>query len=106
MAKRNLVIYGWGNSGKTTIINTLYDRLKMIDPNLIIYRKRTQLGKKEDNDFTITITYKGKSIVLYSAGDKAEFIDEAMDIGRNFDILVCTCNMRLYQTYKNKFSNA
>lgn len=104
MAKRNLVIYGWGNSGKTTIINTLYDRLKMIDPNLIIYRKRTQLGKKEDNDFTITITYKGKSIVLYSAGDKAEFIDEAMDIGRNFDILVCTCNMRLYQTYKNKFN--
>lgn len=104
MAKRSIVIYGIGNAGKTTIINLLYHKLKDRDTNSIICRERKFLGKKEDNDFTITITYKGKSIVLYSAGDKAEFIDEAIDIGRNFDILVCTCNMRLYQTYKNKFN--
>lgn len=104
MAKRNILIYGKGNVGKTTILNTLYCKLQEKDSNSVIYREWKLLGKEEDNDFTITITYKGKSVVLYSAGDKAEFIDEAMDMGRDFDILVCTCNMSLYQTYKNKFN--
>lgn len=103
MAKRNLVIYGWGNSGKTTIINTLCDRLKMIDPNLIIYKKRTQLGKKEDNDFNIIVLYKGKSLVLYSAGDYLSSIEEALLLGEKYDILVCACHMSFYETCKVKF---
>ena len=78
MARRNLVIYGWGNAGKTTIINKLYNRLQNTDPNIVIYRERKQLGKIEDNDFSAIIIYKGRSIVLYSAGDYINSIDEAI----------------------------
>ena len=104
MARRNLVIYGWVNAGKTTIINKLYNRLQNTDPNIVIYRERKQLGEIEDNDFSAIIIYKGKSIVFYSAGDYINSIDEAISIGRNYDILVCACHRKFHGLYKSKFN--
>ncbi len=85
-----IMLYGPSESGKTTTINMVYEKLKKdslsenVSPREVI----------EDRDFKAIIRYKGQTIAFFSRGDYSREVNWIMtDYDKQkCDVLICACN--------------
>lgn len=86
-----IVIDGKGNCGKTTTINYVYKKLIEKEAESFNGYEKEKVGEGE-NDFKHVLYYQNMSIAFFSPGDSIEQIQEAVEFGKKFDILICACN--------------
>lgn len=102
------MLYGPSESGKTTTINMVYEKLKNdslsenVSPREVI----------EDRDFKAIIQYNGQKVAFFSRGDYSREVNRIMtDYDKqNCDVLICACNeknilplRRLQNVYMNVY---
>lgn len=86
-----LVVYGNSGTGKTTVINDIYDYL--IKKNAVIVTKRKKTGGNE-RDFTAVVSYKGKNIAFLSMGDYRKDVDVHVEKFKKNDIFITALNKK------------
>lgn len=86
-----ITVYGDGNTGKTTVINEIYDFL--IKNGATVVHKKKQIGG-DKNDFTAVLSYKGKNIAFLSMGDYRTVVDDYVLKFKNHDVFITALNKR------------
>ncbi|MBP3366673.1 MAG: hypothetical protein J6K96_06715 [Treponema sp.] len=86
-----ITIYGDGNTGKTTVINDIYDTL--INTGATVKHNKKQIGGNQ-NDFTAVLSYKGKNIAFLSMGDYRTVVDDYVNNYRKCDVFITALNKR------------
>ena len=84
-----LVVYGEGNTGKTTVVNDIYNELINKGAAVVVARKK--IGG-DINDFTGVLEYKGKKIGFLSMGDFRKKVDEYVSKYKKYDIFITALN--------------
>jgi hypothetical protein len=91
-----IMLLGPSEKGKTTTFNMLYATLAKWDyasKKLNILSPKVQLGSNP-NDFECTLSYKGKTVGLFSMGDESKPLTTAMFdyLNKECDVFICACN--------------
>lgn len=88
---RIIVVYGVGSTGKTTVINDIYNNLTKNGATLIKTKKKVGGNPK---DFEAVISYKGKSIAFLSMGDYRTIVDDYVNKNKKYDVFITALNKR------------
>ncbi len=106
--KEMIVLYGKGNTGKTTTIDHLHTLLTTNGFTVKAGTTKTNIGFSNPSDFHCSYTKLGNStsLILSSRGDKIQEIDRHLVIpylnsGHKPDIIVCTCRSQNSTSYKH-----
>jgi len=86
-----ILIAGKPNTGKSTTLNILYDKLTDKGARNII-EKRKPVGNKKENDFQCVINWNGKSVAIFSMGDILRDIINAIIQYAHCDIIILAYN--------------
>ena len=86
-----IVVYGKSGTGKTTIINDVYNNL--IQKGAAVKMPRKQVGANP-KDFEAVLTYQNKSSAFMSVGDYRLEADQAVVSYRAENILIVAYNTR------------
>ena len=90
-----VMLSGAPNSGKTTVLNDLYDHL--IKAGAFVQAAKAQLGGNP-LDFECILNVKGKHVAIYTMGDYKEYCYKAV-------IKYALCDT-LVLAYSDKFQNS
>lgn len=90
-----VLLSGKPNTGKTTTLNLVYNSL--LSSSAHILQPRSILGSNP-NDFECILSYTGKVVAIYSAGDLISDCYSAI-------VKYCYCDT-LVLAYSDKFSNS
>jgi len=86
-----ILLSGKPNTGKTTTLNLLYDKITENGRKNIIAGKKV-LGNPASNDFKCVVKYNSKEAAIYSMGDYyGAFIEPLIEYA-NRDVLVLAYN--------------
>lgn len=98
---KTIILYGGSGSGKTTAIRILYYILLYLGARIVSRRNNPGFG----GDFKCILSFENKSIYLYSMGDVASAVDNAISdaAAKHCDVCICALNNNLV-TAKNRLS--
>jgi hypothetical protein len=85
------MLTGKAQSGKTTTLNRLYDKITDNGSKNILVRKSV-LGNPAVNDFKCVVSYRDKKVAIYTMGDYRSVFEEAMIEFADRDVLVLAYN--------------
>jgi len=88
-----ILLSGEPNTGKTTTLNLLYDKITQNGVKNIIDEKEV-LGNPVQNDFQCVLSFNNKKIAIYSMGDYYGAFIEPLIKYANCDVLVLAYNER------------
>ena len=86
-----LTVYGDGSTGKTTVINEIYDELLKKGATVVVARKKQGANP---NDFTGVLEYNHKTIAFLSMGDYRNIVDDYVLKFRKYDVFITALNRR------------
>ena len=97
-----IMLSGSPNSGKTTVLNQVYDYLKKETCAKII-RPKTQLGGNPE-DFECVLCCQGKRVAMFTMGDYVYEIVHAMSYYDGFgaDVLIVANSNKVHPKYRIK----
>lgn len=84
-----LVVYGESGTGKTTVINEIYDAL-MKNGAVVKVTKKKQGASPFD--FSGVLDYKGKTIAFLSMGDYRKDVDDFVEKYKKYDVFITALN--------------
>lgn len=84
-----LTVYGDGSTGKTTVINEIYDELLKKGATVVVARKKQGANP---NDFTGVLEYNDKTIAFLSMGDCRTIVDDYVKKYRKYDVFIAALN--------------
>ncbi len=95
-----IMLSGASDSGKTTTLNMVYDQL-VTKLGATITQPKSKLGGDPD-DFECTLNYRGKCIAIFTMGDYAYSVMNAMDTysALKCDVLIIACNNHFVRPYQ------
>jgi len=97
-----IMLAGKSNTGKTTALNQLYDRLTDKGTRNILEKRKPHGSEAED--FSAIVNYKGKTTAILSVGDVLRDIVNAIIQYAHCDVLVIAYNTR-FETKLDKEVN-
>ncbi|MDR1107707.1 MAG: hypothetical protein LBL19_01600 [Spirochaetaceae bacterium] len=86
-----IMLTGPAQSGKTTTLNLLYDKITDKGSKNVLACKSV-LGNPAVNDFKCVVSYKDKKVAMYTMGDYYKAMIEAIIEFANCDVLVLAYN--------------
>ena len=95
-----ILLSGRPNTGKTTTINLVYEKLRELKASII--KEKKQLGNNE-MDFKAVLQHQNKIIAIYSMGDNHRFCERAVKTYNNCDFLILAYSAKI--TSKCKLYN-
>lgn len=98
-----IVVYGDSGTGKTTVINDVYNRLIQNGATIIIPRKQVGANPK---DFEAVLTYQNKSVAFMSMGDYVLAANQAVVSYCAENVLIIAYNTRHATLKSNWLKNA
>ena len=106
-----ITVIGVSNSGKTTLLNYVFERLKADGAEVMNFRREGHLRE----DIVSLLYWKGKKIVICSIGDDASadgkedklmYVKYGTELAKqNADVLINAVNTDIYQDYSKEFLN-
>ena len=97
--ERIIVVYGNSGTGKTTVINDVYNNL--LHNGAAVKNPRKQVGANS-MDFEAVLNYQSKNIAFMSMGDYVEAAAKAVVAHQSEDVLVIAYNTR-HSTLKSEW---
>ena len=88
---RIIVVYGPGSTGKTTVINDIYDNL--IKKGATVTKSKKKVGGNPI-DFEAVLSFKGKTVAFLSMGDYRTEVDKHVSIYKKYDVFITALNTR------------
>ena len=88
---RIIVVYGSGSTGKTTVVNDVYDYL--IQNGASVAKSKKQIGGNP-NDFEAVLSFKGKTVAFLSMGDYRTVVDDYVNKNKKYDVFITALNAR------------
>jgi hypothetical protein len=95
-----ILLSGTPNSGKTTTLNLLYDRLIKDGTENVL---QEQLGANP-KDFKCVVSYKGKTVAIYTMGDYKTVFEDAIIEFADCDVLIFAYNDNFAKRLLDKFT--
>ena len=86
-----IVVYGSDSTGKTTVVNDIYDNLIKQGASITKAKKKTGGNPK---DFEAVLFFKGKTIAFLSMGDYRKTVDDYVNRNKKYDIFITALNTR------------
>ena len=86
-----LVVYGESNTGKTTVINEIYDALSQKEAVVEIPKEQLE---ENSCDFFGVLKYDNKTVAFLSMGDYRTFVDDYVSKCKKYDVFVTALNKR------------
>ena len=84
-----IVLYGKGNTGKSTAIRRFYDNY--VKDNSLFAVIKDNIGAL---DLRLRATYKGKTIGIFSHGDNEWVVKDGFDFVGECDVVICACRSK------------
>ena len=84
-----IVVYGASSTGKTTVVNDIYDNL--IKQGALVTKSKMKVGGNP-KDFEAVLSFKGKSIAFLSMGDYRSVVDDYVSKYKMYDVFITALN--------------
>ena len=84
-----IVLYGKGNTGKSTSIRRFYE--KYVKDNPLFAINKDDIGTL---DLRLRATYKGKIVGIFSHGDSEWWVKDGFDYVGECDVVICACRSK------------
>jgi hypothetical protein len=95
-----IMLSGKHNSGKSTTLNLVYDKM---EPNIeTIIEPKKVLGNPIYKDFECIVKYNNKKVAFYTMGDFSGLLIDAFKKYDNLNccILICACSTKFSTPYR------
>jgi hypothetical protein len=86
-----IMLTGPAQSGKTTTLNLLYDKITDKGSKNVLACKSV-LGNPAVHDFKCVVSYKDKKVAMYTMGDYPPVFEESVIEFADYDVLVVAYN--------------
>ena len=86
-----LVVYGDSGTGKTTVINEIYDSLLQNGATINVAKKTMS---PNSSDFYGVLDYKNKTVAFLSMGDSRTLVDNFVKKYKKYDIFITALNKK------------